>query len=154
MFEEKDPTGSDPNRWQEGIDKWLETQSDSSYKYPREQSSSNQDNVVVNIRKPLDKQRIDNNSVEIEARASAVNNIEKMEIYIDGNLKETSGGSSINKTISLDNGVRLIKVKATASGGKSAEAEIIVGINTDPNFVSPTPVPPSATAVLPSPTSP
>lgn len=140
VFEEKDPTGSDPNRWQEGIDKWLETQSDPLYKYPKEQSGSNQDNVVVNIRKPSDKQRIDNNNVEIEVRASAVNNIERIEIYIDGILRETSSGNSINKTISLENGVRLIKAKATASGGKTGEAEITIGINTDPNFISPTPV--------------
>ena len=141
VFEEKDPTGGDSNRWQEGIDKWLEMQSDPLYKYPREESGSNQDNVVVNIRKPSDKQRIDSNTIEVEARASAINNIDRMEIYIDGKLKEANDGNSINKTIQLENGIRLIKVKATASGGKTGEAEITVGINTDPNFTSPTPVP-------------
>ncbi|KKS98389.1 MAG: 1A family penicillin-binding protein [Candidatus Gottesmanbacteria bacterium GW2011_GWA2_43_14] len=139
VFEENDPAGSDPNRWQEGIDKWLETQSDPSYKYPKEKSTSNQDQVVVNIKKPSDKARIDINSVEIEAEGRAVARIERMEIYVDGNLREKNDGNSIGKTIQMDNGIRKIKVKVYVEGGKTGEAEITVGINTDPNYLSPTP---------------
>ena len=43
------------------------------------------------------------------------------------------------KTIQMDNGIRKIKVKVYVEGGKTGEAEITVGINTDPNYLSPTP---------------
>ena len=68
-----------------------------------------------------------------------------MEIYIDGNFKESIDGALLIRTISIENGIRKIKVRALDEEGRSGESEITIGVNT---AVEPTPTPLSATPTV------
>ena len=148
VFEEKDPT-SDENRWQAGIDEWLSTQSDQLYHPPKEFSTKDENSVIVNIKDPKDKTRIDSNQVEIKAEASAFKKINKIEVYIDGSYKESVEGSVLVRTVNIENGIRKIKVRAIDEEGRSGESEITIGVNTT---VEPTPTPLSTATPVVSPT--
>ena len=154
VFEESDPTSlDDENRWQQGIDSWLETQSDPLYHPPKDTSSASEDDVIVRIKKPSDKERIDQNTVEISADAKAVRNITKIEIYIDGSLKSSSDSDSINETMNLDTGIHKIKIKAYDSENHQGESEITIGVKVS---AEPTatiaPVSPTPTIIVATPT--
>jgi len=143
VIREDDPVSGDgKNRWQEGIDAWIGGQ-DAKYKAPTETySGGNSDQVVLQVKKPSDSQRIDNNNIEVEATAVSTADIERFEIFVDGNkVREKSNEKSINETINVANGSHIIKVKVIDKRGTSAERELKVGINQDYQVPSPTPAP-------------
>lgn len=147
VIHEDDPVSGDgKNRWQEGINVWLGGQ-DSKYKAPTEKYSGGDSNqVVLQIKKPTDKERIDNNTVLVEASAISTADIERIEIFVDGvKVKEKSNEKNISETINITNGNHSIKVKATDKRGTSSEREIHVGINeayaTPTPASTPTPIP-------------
>ena len=146
VFQETDPT-SDENRWQQGIDEWLKSQSDPVYHKPSETSGTNSDNVVVNIKKPENNKEISGNSIDARADATAIAKIEKIELFVDEVFKEAESGSIFEKNITLSDGIRKLKFKATDENGKTGESEITVAINT--GFITVT-QPPSATIQPPT----
>lgn len=135
VFDEKDPLSTDgKNRFWEGIIAWANGQSEAKYKIPGETVQADENTVVVSIKKPGGNEKIDDNTIEVRAEASAAKPIKKMEIYIDGSLKDSQDNTnSINKSYTLDVGVHKIKVRAESENGKSSESEITIGIKTDPN---------------------
>ena len=140
VIREDDPVSTDgENRWQEGIDGWIGGQ-DSTYKPPTETYSGSNDQVVLQVKKPGDNERIDNNNVLIEAEAISTADIERIEIFVDGTkVREKSNEKSISETINITNGSHTIRVKATDKRGTSSERDIHVGIN-EP-YSTPTPAP-------------
>lgn len=154
IFTEDDPTSRDEqNRWQEGIDKWLEEQSDPLYHPPRQTSAKDEDKVIVRIKKPEDKKQIDSNDVEIEADGQSTKDVKKMELYINNSLKETFKDDSFSKTVHLDTGVYKIKIKAYDEKDRSGESEVTIGVKTSPEPTS-TPVPtPTSSSPTESPTA-
>lgn len=143
VFSESDPTSLDEkvNKWQEGIDAWLGKQDNTQYKWPKETSNRNENSVIVQIKRPSDKSRIDDNRVEIEAKAVAQRDIKKMELYIDDSQKASVNNNTMNETLNLDTGIHKIKVKAYDDGGNSGESEIRIGVNVNPEEPSPTDTP-------------
>jgi penicillin-binding protein 1C len=151
VFKEEDPTSRDEkNLWQEGIDKWLETQSDPAYHSPKETSKTDENSVVIRIKKPQDKEKIDSNDIEILADAKALREIKKIELYADDNLKKSVDGNILNETIHLDTGVHKIKIKAYDSENHTGESEVTIGVKTsaEPTL---TPSPSSIMTVTPTP---
>ncbi|MFZ5535183.1 MAG: penicillin-binding protein [Patescibacteria group bacterium] len=141
VLREDDPVSGDgKNRWQEGINAWINGQ-DSKYKAPTETySGGGSDQVVIQLKKPSDKERINNNNVTIEAEAISTADIERIEIFVDGSkVKERTNEKTIAETVNISNGSHSIKVKATDKRGTSSEREIHVGINED--YKEPTPAP-------------
>lgn len=133
VFSEIDPTNRDgKNRWQEAIDEWVKKQSDPLYHPPTETSNVSENSVVVRIKKPADKVKIDGNDVEIEADAKANRDISNMEISVDGTVREKADGAFIQKILNIATGIHTISVKATDSAGNSGESSVTVGVNTDP----------------------
>ncbi|KKS90368.1 MAG: hypothetical protein UW69_C0002G0011 [Microgenomates group bacterium GW2011_GWA2_44_7] len=143
IFKEKDPTAvnNGTNRWQEGIDSWLSTQSDSKYHPPTEYCDTAND-VVVNIESPSDQQQINSNSFDIKANSQSIGNINRMEIFIDDQSKATSDHETIAANVNVPDGPHKITVKASDDRGRSAEVSIKVGINVawDWSAATPTPV--------------
>lgn len=140
VFKENDPTNlSGQNMWQEGIDKWVETQSDPLYHPPKETSTKDENSVVVRIKNPGDMQRIDNNNVEVNAEAKAAKDIKKMELYVDDSLKDSFNSNSFTRNINLETGVHKIKVKAYNANDNTGESEVKIGVKVQPND-TPTPV--------------
>ncbi len=140
VIREDDPVSGDgKNRWQEGIDGWIGGQ-DSKYRAPTETYSGGLDQVVLQVKKPSDNERINSNNVEVSAEAISTADIERIEIFVDGTkVKEKSNEKSISETINVSNGSHIIKVKAIDKRGASAERELHVGIN-EP-YSTPTPTP-------------
>ena len=151
VFREDDPTslkGSE-NMWQKGIDAWLVTQNDPSYHPPTDSSTNNENQVIVRIKNPQDKQEINDENVNIDADAKAVKSITKIEVYVDDVLKTTVNNSYFNDTLHLDKGVHSLKIKAYDSDNHSGESSITIGVKVSPDPPTSTPVP---TIPTPSPT--
>lgn len=141
VLREDDPVSGDgKNRWQEGINAWIAT-ADSKYKAPTETYSGGDSNqVVLQVKKPNDNERINNNNITVEATAISTADIERFEIFVDGSkVKEKSNEKSISESINVANGSHSIKVKAIDKRGTSAERELHVGINQD--YAAPTSAP-------------
>lgn len=146
VFEESDPTSRDnQNRWQDGINSWLATQSDPLYKAPHDTSTADENNVVVRFKKPQDKNRIEDNSFDVVIEASANHSIKKIELYMNDSLKSSQDNTNLmTQNIALDTGIYKLRAKAYDDSGHTGESEITVGIKTDPNPTD-TPLPPSPT---------
>ncbi len=141
VLREDDPVSGDgKNRWQDGINAWIQT-ADSKYKAPTETYSGGDSNqVVLQVKKPNDNERINNNNITVEATAISTADIERFEIFVDGSkVKEKSNEKSISESINVPNGSHIIKVKAIDKRGTSAERELHVGINQD--YAAPTSTP-------------
>jgi 1A family penicillin-binding protein len=164
-LKEDDPLSSDgKNRWQEGINAWINSQSDEKYKIPGEYCNQNQE-VVVQFKKPDDKQQINTNDVEIEIEAVANSNINKVELYADGDKKETFSDKPYRTTLVLGNGVHTLKAQAWDDKNNNSQVEIKIGVNqavdsgpspnsSPPPSPSPTPTPSSSLSPSPTPTPP
>lgn len=151
VFREEDPVSSDgKNRWQEAIDAWIAGQGDGKYKPPTETyRGSNQ--VVLTIKRPSDQAQIEGNYVTVEAEALSMNDIDKIEIFLDGEKIREKSDKNIAENISIKDGIHTIKVKAIDKSGTSTEKEIHVGVNQP--YATPTSVPSAtATPVVPAPT--
>lgn len=129
VFEEEDPISTDgQNRWQAGIDSWLEGIDDQRYHPPEETSPTKKEEVVIKIDSPEDKAQIDDHDVKIEVEAFSLEEIVKIEIFVDGDLKKDFHGDSIAEFFNLDKGSHEIKVKAYDSKGDMGEKEIQIGV--------------------------
>lgn len=141
VFKESDPISTDgKNRWQEGIDAWINGQSDSRFKFPTETQSAS-DPIVVVIKEPNDNSRINNNTVRVKAEATAEKDVSKIEIFIDDVLTKDTNSKTFSEDISIPNGSHRIKVRATDKDGKTAERTVKIGINEDYKDPQPTSAP-------------
>ncbi len=141
VFKEQDPISTDgKNRWQEGIDAWINAQPDGKYKVPKDTQSSS-DPIVVIIKEPNDNSRINNNSVHVKAEATADKDVAKIEVFIDDTLTRDTNGKSFSDDINIPNGSHKVKVRATDKDGKTSERTVRVGINEDYKEPQPTVVP-------------
>jgi 1A family penicillin-binding protein len=147
IFKEQDDVSTDgKNRWQEAIDAWVNAQGDAKYHPPTETYSGN-DQVSLKFVKPGDNNRINNNSVEIRAEAASLNDISKIELFVDGNKVNEVSDKILNYTASINNGNHTISAKATDNKGNTSQHDIHVGINQD--YQSPTPAPSSTPTPTP-----
>jgi 1A family penicillin-binding protein len=140
VFNESDPVSTDgKNRWQEGIDAWMQTQSDSRYKLYKE-TYQGTDSMAVVIRDPQDKSEVRGSTINVTADAISTTDITRMEIYIDNDKKKEGSGNHISEQIgNLSDGIRTIRVRALDKDGKSTDTIIQVGFNQ--SYANPTPVP-------------
>jgi 1A family penicillin-binding protein len=142
VFTEADPISTDgKNRWQDGINPWVATLTDSKFHPPTEIYQGSGD-IVVSIKEPQDTNQVGNSfTIKIEA---ATNNgsITKIELYVDGiRIKEYSD-PKVSDTITLDSGpYRTVMAKATDSNGKTSDTTIHVGVNQAYATPSPTTTP-------------
>ncbi|MBI3980702.1 transglycosylase domain-containing protein [Candidatus Microgenomates bacterium] len=152
VFKENDPVSTDgKNRWQEGIDAWINSQSEEKYKFPKETSSGAEDRVVVKIKSPSNETQYNENDIQVEASAVAKREVVKMEVFANGNLKETKAGNFLSAKIHLDDGPYEIKFKGTDSAGNSSEVSVRIGVKVPWNYVTSTPTPTNTPTLTPSP---
>ncbi len=159
VLKESDPVSSDGrNRWQEGIDAWIAGQGDERYRIPTEYCGESTE-VIVDFEKPKDKERIDNNEVEVDIRAVANKDIKKVELFVDGELKETFNSKPFRVKIVLSDGSHTLRTKAYDEEGNNGEREIKIGVNKDWDWseepspsLSPSPSPELSPSPSPSPT--
>ncbi len=160
VLKEEDPYSQDgKNRWQDGINSWVSSQNNDIYKYPTEYCGSTSD-ISVKVNAPNNQQKLDGEDVNIEGSASSGDGIDKLELWVDGAVKESVNSNSYKQTVHLPAGQHQIYFKAYAHNGQTAQSGT-VNIGTGgqdwqkPN-PSPTPTPsptpsPSPSPILPLP---
>lgn len=141
VFKEDDPVSTDGvNRWQQGIDEWLSGQGDSRYHPPTEYCGSAEE-MEVKIEEPGDHSQIESNEVTVKGRVAAENKVIKIEIFINGELKdEIDNKSRFEKTFYLEDGPYSIEVKARDEKGNEDQSGVKIGINVPWDW-QPTPSP-------------
>lgn len=131
---------ADQKRWQDGADAWIATQTDSRYRPPTENCDSAGD-LIIKVKTPADKSRINANDLDWEVEIISAKKPDKVEIFVNGQTRQTLTSPPWKSTLRLDNGAYTLKFKARVEGGQEAESgEVKIGINQDWN-VSPTPTP-------------
>jgi len=130
VFQEDDPLSSEGvNRWQQGIDEWLAGQGDSRYHPPKEYCGST-DEIEVSINEPANRTQIDSNDVKVAGKIVATNDIKKIEISINGEIKETiENNKKFEKVFHLEDGAYKIRVKAFDDQNNQGEREFEIGVN-------------------------
>lgn len=154
IFKEEDPTYKEGgrNRWQEAIDRWVATQTDPRYHPPTEYCES-QDQIEVKIVAPAHQSQVGNN-FQLKIEPVLLNEVVKIEIFIDGNLKETLTSTPYERDLNLSDGTHTIKIQVYDNKGNVGEKEIKIGVNVPWDYVAPTPTPtPTPTlSITPTPT--
>ncbi len=140
MNKEDDPFSSDGvNRWQEGINEWLNSQSDSRY-HPPVDFCGEQQEIAVVIQEPSNQTQVNNKEVKVKAEIISSSKVAKASFFINDELKEQLEKSPYERIFTLNDGIYKIRVKAEDENGKQAEAEIKIGVNVPWNWQpSPTP---------------
>lgn len=153
VFKENDPVSTDgKNRWQEGIDAWVNQQGDSQYHPPTQLSEQGANDVVAHFKTPGDQSRIDSNDVPVKVEAISSNDIIKLEIFVDGSSYKTTSSNKFSETIRLEKGTHELKAKATDSKGNSGEERVRIGVEVPWDYATPTPTPTPSPTPTPTPT--
>lgn len=142
VFKETDPTAvpGGENRWQKGIDEWQATQTDPAYHPPTEFCDTG-DQIEVRIKEPADQSQVGSDFRVVVDPISA-NEIVFVEIYLNGEKKETLTSHPYERFFSLTDGLYTIKVRVQDSKGNIGEREIKIGVNVLWDWTpSPTPTP-------------
>jgi len=145
VFKESDPFSTDgANRWQQGIDEWLSSQSDTRYHPPSEYCGT-VDEIEVRVEEPAHEVQINNNEIRVAGKIIANNQINKIEIFINGEIKETINNSpKFEKIFNLDDGIYDIQVKAFDDQGNQGQRGAKIGVNVPWDYsptLTPTPTP-------------
>jgi penicillin-binding protein 1C len=155
VMRENDPVSADGvNRWQQSIDAWVNAQTDGKYKAPTE-SCGDQSETSVRLVKPENEHKYDSEDIEIEIQAASGDGIEKIELWIDGAVKETINSYQYKGTVKLGAGQHEIWAKAKSRTGKEVEsnhAKIGTG-GQDWKKPDPTPTPTPIPTATPAPTA-
>jgi 1A family penicillin-binding protein len=150
VFKEDDPVSTDgKNRWQDGIDSWISTQSDDRLKVPKDTYSGSDEKLVIRFKKPTNEQRIDNNTVEVKIEAKGLEDIKTIEFYVDGEKKSEVNSASYETTINLINGSHELKAKVKDNKDNTAEDSVRIGVNTDYQQ-TPIPTPTNTPVAIPT----
>ncbi len=152
VIQENDPFSQDGmNRWQDAINAWV-TGQDEKYRPPTEYCGSSSD-VSVRMSKPENERKYDSEDIDIEVDADSGDGIDKIEIWVDGSVRETVNNRSYRGRIRIGSGQHEVWAKAFSRGGKDAttgKAKIGTG-GQDWKKADPTPTP-TPTPATPTPT--
>jgi len=119
---EEDPVSQDGrNRWQEGIDAWVAAQTGDFFKPPTEYCGDTSE-VAVRMIRPENEKTYDSEEIDIKIEADSGEGIEKIELWVDGKLRETINNRQYEGKIKLDKGRHELYAKALSKAGKWAES--------------------------------
>jgi 1A family penicillin-binding protein len=141
VFKEQDPVSSDgKNRWQEAINAWVSSNlTDAKYRPPTDTYSGSDQQIGIHVTSPTDNQQVNSNDVNVQLSVATVNDLDRIEISVDGSNVKTLHDKSVNETIHMDNGSHTLHIEAVDNKGNHAGNDLHLGINTP--YVSPTPSP-------------
>ncbi len=148
-----DPLSEDgKNRWMEGIRQWIDSQDDSRYEVPTEYCGD-EDEISVKLEEPDDKESYDEEKIEIKIRAGSNYGVEKIELWVDGDKRETIEGDKYDGEIKLEAGQHKLWAKAYARNGEKAESDKVrIGTGGEP-WEKPEPTPTPKPTEKPEPTN-
>lgn len=129
---ETDPVSeTGKNRWQDAINAWVRDnkKDDSRWNPPTDTSTQDQNSVRTVIDSPHDQDQVNNNNVEVKARAFALRDIVSFTISVDGTQKVSKATDNLDETINMSTGAHQVNVKAIDSGGNAGETTVHIGVN-------------------------
>jgi len=144
VITENDPVSTDgKNRWQEGIESWSREQKDDRYHPPTDLSDASSDSVVISIKSPGDKQKIDDNRINIQANIATVRKLKNVKIYLNGEEKKNynEDKKDIDESMDLSEGVYELKITAATENDKTGESIVKFGVKKAWDSLTPTPTP-------------
>ncbi len=147
-----DPVSQDgKNRWQEAADAWIAAQSDPRYKVPTEYCGESSD-VFVEMKQPENEKKYDSEDIEVEVRAESGEGIEKIEIIVNGEIRETINDREYKGKLHLPRGRYEVWAKAYSHEDKSKETgKVKIGTGGE-DWQEPEPSPSPSPSLTPSPT--
>jgi len=154
VMREDDPVSQDGrNRWQEAIDAWINGQEDSRYKPPTEYCGD-QSEIYLSLKKPENEKKYESEDIEVEVEADSNDGIDKIELWVDGGLRETINNRTYKGTVHLLAGQHELWAKVKTKSGKEKESNHVkIGTGgQDWKTPDPTPTPTPTTTATPSPT--
>jgi hypothetical protein len=129
VFEIEDPVSTDGvNRWQSGVDAWVNTQPDSRYHPPNDYCGGGNP-VNPEFVNPKDRTSNLPNKFTIRLSASSTSNIVQIELEIDGTKVRTFTGPPYEYEANLDDGVHTMRMKARDEEGHESDRTITIGVN-------------------------
>ncbi len=151
VLQEKDPVSVDGrNRWQEGIDKWIEGQGDNRYRPPKNYCS-NEGWLKIFIDEPEHESTV-GNKFQVKIRSDSVEKVVEVRLFANGKEVKTWTEKPFEAKIELEDGTYELHVEAKDEKGNEAGGEIRIGVN-KPWDWSPSPtLGPTNTPVLSTPT--
>ena len=135
ILEADDPAGGSKNRWQEGIDAWIEKQGDGRYKYPKDYCGET-DEIYIEIEDPDDHAKLDNDFT-FKAKVTASKDIKWVKFYVDGSERKEKTSKPYEYEEHLSDGIYTLKVKTEDADGNVADREIKIGVNQDWDYEEP-----------------
>ncbi len=144
VFKEEDPTSvaGSPNRWQEGIINWLNTQSDGKY-HPPGDFCGTSNPLNVEFKSPNDKASNLPDHFTVQFTANSNSDIVQADLLVNGTQRcSFNNGSNIyNCELSgLSTGVYTLTAEATDSQNHKSNRVITIGVGTSWD-ASPSPTP-------------
>ncbi len=127
VLEVSDPAGGSKNRWQEGIDAWINGQDDSRYKYPKDYCGET-DEIYIEITSPGDHDKVDND-FDFKAKVTASKDIKWVRFYVDGDERKEITSKPYEYNEHLSDGTYTLKVRTEDTDGNAADREIKIGVN-------------------------
>lgn len=148
-FTEKDSWSSDGrNRWQEGIDGWINQQANKDiYTVPSEYCR-NDGSVGVSFSEPGDRSQINDNNVKVVINTSSVKKIVEAKLYVDGTEIKSWRERPFEGTFYMNDGPHKLKVWIKDRDGATDEREIQIGVKVSWDWKAS----PTATPVINTPT--
>ncbi|OGM23321.1 hypothetical protein A2961_04415 [Candidatus Woesebacteria bacterium RIFCSPLOWO2_01_FULL_39_21] len=153
IFKEEDPTAApgQPNRWQEGILNWLNTQPDPKY-HPPSDYCGIENPVNVDFMSPHD---LDSNlpgTFKMKVTADSSYKITLVEFEVDGFKVRSFDGLPFEYDLTLEKGTHELRALARDEKGNVSDRKIKVGVGV-PWDATATPSPTSNLSPSPTPTT-
>lgn len=140
-FAEEDKVSTDgKNRWQEGIDAWINQQQDRGKYEPPESYCRSDGRLAVNFDSPADKSTT-GNDLTVKLQTSSLTKVVEAKLWINGEEKKTWSERPFEISLRLDDGLYTLKSWVKDRDGNTAEREIKIGVNKPWDWVPPTPTP-------------
>ncbi len=150
IFKEEDPISNDGiNRWQPGIDKWLEAMTEEKYHPPTEYCAGGS-NIEVGIDSPAHESTVGNNFM-VKLKIVSLKALDYVKVYVNGEEKFEVRAKPYERDLYLSDGTYTIKAVAVDKEGNQAEREAKIGVNLPWNWQpSPSPLPTVIVTPIPS----
>ena len=131
-FKEEDPyeAANGGNKWQEGILNWLKDQADPKY-HPPTDFCGTTNPLWISIQEPGNQSRVNSNDVKIRTDVTSPGKVNKVEFYVDGNLRETLTNSPWELTVNLADGKHKVDIKAWDDQGHDGSRFVEFMVNQD-----------------------
>lgn len=156
FLNENDPVSTDGhNRWQDGINAWINGQTDPRYHTPNGYCGEESD-VSVNLSQPGNQSNSDSEDITFEGKAGSDDGIDKIELYANDQLMKTIEDKlEFKETVHLSRGKYEVYAKAYSRSGKTATTGKnkigTGGKKWDESDVTPTPTPSPTPTATPTP---